>query len=127
MGIKKLYLPGKEKVEYREYKYVQITGNGVNKNNFGVISENFIIVTPKNEKFYRISYSKDILGWRMQIEKVTQILHLTTAKIEDGEYLQIEEGDKFKLEECLFERYNFYNNEGALIKDNVPVEKGEIL
>lgn len=34
MKSKKLYLPGKERVEYREYKYVQITGNSINKNNF---------------------------------------------------------------------------------------------
>lgn len=95
--------------------------------NGDVISENFIIITPKEERFYGLSYSKDISGWRMQIELGAQILHLKTARIEEGEYFHIEEGDKFKLEDCLFERYNFYNEESALIQDNTPIEKGEIL
>lgn len=143
MEIKKLYLPGKEEVEYREYRYVQIIGKNIEGNNFvnniagaheplipqngGVISENFIIITPVNEKFYGLSYSKDIVGWRAQIEKGAKILNLKTAKIENGKYFQIKDGNMFKLEDCLFERYNFYNEEGALVKHSEPVEKDEIL
>jgi len=143
MEIKKVYLPGKEEVEYREYRYVQILGCSTNEKNFisrlagaheplipqngGVISENFIIITPENDKFYGISYSKDILGWRTQIEKGAKILHYKIAKIENGLYFQIENGNMFKLEDCLFERYNFYNEAGTFIGASEAVEKGEIL
>jgi len=143
MEIKKVYLPGKEEVENREYRYVQISSGSTNKKNFisklagaheplipqngGVISENFIIVTPENDKFYGLSYSKDIIGWRTQIEKGAKILLYKIAKIENGIYFQIENGNMFKLEDCLFERYNFYNEAGTLIEDSESVEKGEIL
>jgi len=135
MKIKKVYLPGKEEVEYREYRYVQIRNGDTSKNNFvsklagayeplipqngGVISENFIIVTPENDKFYGLSYSKDIVGWRTQIEKGAKILLLKIAKIENG--------NMFKLEDCIFERYNFYNEAGTYIEESEAVEKGEIL
>ena len=135
MEIKKVYLPGKEEVENREYRYVQISSGSPDKKNFisklagaheplipqngGVISENFIIVTPKNDKFYGLSYSKDIIGWRSQIEKGAKILLYKIAKIENGKIS--------KLEDCLFERYNFYNEAGTLIEDSEAVEKGEIL
>lgn len=143
MEIKKVYLPGREEVGYREYRYVQIVGNGINKNNFvnklagaheplipqngGVISENFIIVTPENDRFYGLSYSKDIVGWRTQIEKGAKILLLKIAKIENGQYFQVENGNTFKLADCLFERYNFYNEAGTFIEDSEAVEKSEIL
>ncbi|MGL6125829.1 hypothetical protein, partial [Chryseobacterium artocarpi] len=78
MKIENVILPGKEEFDFREYRYIYIqSGNGkITKDNFvniiasansplipktgGVLSENFIIITPDNKHFYGLSYSKDL-------------------------------------------------------------------
>lgn len=145
MKIDNLYIPGKEEYDFREFRYVNIRkGDGkINKDNFvnilasanipliptngGVLNENFIIVTPDERRFYGFSYSKDIIGWREQIEKGASILNLDIAQIRNGEYLTFKNGEKFRLQDCLFERYNFYDDSGNLIKKNTPVDKDKVL
>nr|WP_314499560.1 hypothetical protein [uncultured Chryseobacterium sp.] len=145
MKIKKIYLPGKEEFEFREYRYIHIkNGNGkINKDNFvtilaaankplipqigGVLNENFIIITPNEQRFYGLSYSKDIVGWRQQIQKGATILQLETADIRNGEYLFVSNGENYKLEDCKFERYNFYDDKGNMVKINTAVESDQIL
>ncbi|MBV8327737.1 hypothetical protein [Chryseobacterium sp.] len=145
MKIEKVLLPGKEEFDFREYRYIYIqSGNGkITKNNFvnivssahtplipkngGVLSENFIIITPDNRHFYGLSYSKDLAGWRQQIEKGSAILNLNIGEIKDGKYFSVLNGEKYKLEDCQFERYNFYDETGNLIQPNTPIEKEKIL
>jgi hypothetical protein len=145
MKIENVFLPGKEELDSREYRYIYIqSSNGkITKDNFvnivastnsplipkngGVLSENFIIITPDNRYFYGLSYSKDIIGWRQQIEKGVSILNLDMGEIKNGEYFSIINGENYKLEDCQFERYNFYDERGNLIKLNTPVEKEKIL
>ncbi|WP_284464132.1 hypothetical protein [Chryseobacterium sp.] len=145
MKIENVILPGKEEFDFREYRYIYIqSGNGkITKDNFvniiasansplipktgGVLSENFIIITPDNKHFYGLSYSKDLIGWRQQIEKGIVILDLNIGEIKDGKYFSILNGEKYKLEDCQFERYNFYDETGNLIKSNTSVEKEKIL
>ncbi|MNK29752.1 hypothetical protein D3C87_481540 [compost metagenome] len=145
MKIENLRLPGKEEFDFREYRYINIQSiNGkITKDNFvnmvasankplipqngGVLSENFIIITPDGRHFYGLSYSKDLIGWRLQIEKGVSVLNLNIGEIKNGEYFSIINGENYKLEDCQFERYNFYDEAGNLISLNTPLEKERIL
>ncbi|MGQ7856654.1 hypothetical protein ACUN24_20645 [Pedobacter sp. WC2501] len=145
MKVEKMYLPGKEGFEFREYRYIHIKSNmgGINKDNFvsaitdankplipksgGVINENFIIITPDEKRFYGLSYSKDISGWRQQIEKGAALLSVESAEIKNGEYFVISNGENYELKDCQFERYNYYDDMGNIVKSNTPVESSEIL
>ncbi|WP_262151760.1 hypothetical protein [Chryseobacterium foetidum] len=145
MKVEKIYLPGKEESELREYRYIHIKSNigKINKDNFvnaiaaantplipkngGVLNENFIIITPDEKRFYGLSYSKDIIGWRQQIIKGAALLDVETAQIKNGEHFAVSNGENYELKDCQFERYNFYDDMGNIVKSNTPVESSEIL
>ncbi|RLJ79521.1 hypothetical protein [Pedobacter alluvionis] len=145
MKVEKIYLPGKEEFEFREYRYIHIKSNigKINKGNFvnaiaaantplipksgGVLNENFIIITPNEKRFYGLSYSKDISGWRQQIEKGAALLDVETAEIKNGEKFVVSNGENYDLKDCKFERYNYYDDMGNIVKSNIPVESSKIL
>ncbi len=145
MKVKKIDLPGKEEFEFREYKYIHIKSNigKINKNNFvnvlaganmplipksgGVVNENFIIITPNEKRFYGLSYSKDISGWRQQITKGAELLDVETAEIKNGKHFIISNGENYELKDCKFERFNYYDDMGNIVKSNTPVDNSEIL
>ncbi len=76
--------------------------------NGGVGEQNFIIITPANKYFYAFDYSKDLEGWKQQIEKGAEIVGVRLAKIVDEKYFVISDGTTYPLVDCEFERYNFY-------------------
>ncbi|MGJ1450759.1 hypothetical protein ACR79S_09410 [Sphingobacterium spiritivorum] len=126
-------IPGLIQNEWREYVYILIQNgeelfSGRSKNKTGVIDniintvqplipksgriidENFIIVTPDNRNFYCTSYSKDIDGWRKQIKLGSEQLNIITAVVTPDKMLSTSDDRIYKLEDCEFEYYNFYES-----------------
>ena len=142
-------IPGLVKNDWREYVYIVVKEDeklfsGQNKNQTcvieniihaveplipksgGVNDENFVIVTPDNRRFYGTSYSKDIDGWRKQIELGSMKLNIVIAKITEDKMLITSDSKSYKLNECEFEHYGFYDENSKVVKANTNIEKSRI-
>ncbi len=95
--------------------------------NGGIGERNFIIITPKEDYFYAFDYTKDLSGWKQQIEIGAKKLGVRLAKIVDEKYFVISDGTTYPLIDCEFERYNFYytdeHGERKLQKERQRIDK----
>lgn len=95
----------------------------------GVGDVGFIIITPTNLYFYAFDYSKDLEGWKNQIEKGAEVLGIKLAKITDDSYLLVSDGQVFPLIDCEFEHYNFrveVDGEMVLHKERAKINKNDL-
>ncbi|MGJ1421586.1 hypothetical protein ACR79T_18350 [Sphingobacterium spiritivorum] len=141
-------IPGLIKNEWREYVYILIqtgeelfSGRSKNKSGVidniintvqplipksgGIIDENFIIVTTDNRNFYCTSYSKDIEGWRKQIKLGSEQLNIITANVTPDKTLSTSDDRIYKLEDCEFEYYNFYES-NKLVNTRRRIDKTKL-
>ncbi len=142
-------IPGLVKNELREYIYILVQADeklfsGQSKSKTclidkiidatepiiptsgGVIDENFVIVTPDNRCFFGVSYSKDIEGWRKQIELGSKKMNIVIAKITDDKKLTTSDFKSYKLNECEFEYYGFHDKNNKVVNKRTKIEKSKI-
>jgi len=136
-------IPGKAKYEWREVIYIEVPpGKDFENEMFrdiitqhkplipktgGMISENFVIIIPDGTLYFALSYNEDIEGWRQQILYGAKQFNLKIGFIMDEKEFITSDGETFTLEECTFERYNFYDKDRNLIKTRIPVNKEDII
>ncbi|WP_051697824.1 hypothetical protein [Prevotella sp. 10(H)] len=135
----KQLIPGRVKYDWREVMYLEVpSGTDFESDLFnkvisahrplipkegGVVSQNFVITTPDDTTYYCLSYNKDIEGWRQQIMLGAGILGLRIGIIKDEDLFITSKDEVYELEECRFEKYNFYDENRELIKERTLIDK----
>jgi hypothetical protein len=114
-------IPGKNPVEWREFRYVSDDGHDkfVGKGLFkklteqvdppiptggGVTAENCKLWLPSGELLHALSYKGDIDGWRKQIEQGADQLGLLTGAVVNDKVI-LSDGRNYELLECRVEFY----------------------
>ena len=112
-------IPGKRRVEGREFCYVSDNGQEdfetlldkildyisppIPKSG-GMMSNGCKLTLPNGEIYQAISYKGDIEGWRLQIEEGAKALNVKLARINE-ESIVLSDGQSFYLEDCKVEFY----------------------
>jgi hypothetical protein len=107
-------VPGTQKIEGREFRYVSNGGQEefgmffkkliryvsppIPKNG-GAMIEGCKITLPDGEVFHAISYKGDIEGWRLQVEQGAKSLNVKLARI-DADSIVLNDIQSFRLKDC---------------------------
>ena len=95
-GVEILYLQKTEKYDFFKIVNAQkplLATKG------GVVEDGCFIITPEGDMFFSVQYHLDIEGWRNQLKRSAELLHILVGWI-DKESFILSDGRSYLLREC---------------------------